>query len=167
MASMDVLRHIGMGIALLMLGWLGGELWHQVIVSTFQSTGAKLIVTHPEAGALDLLVFALLTGAVSLLAVAIRALLVSVTGRSLWPDWGLALALLLGENLAVMLRIVALATLTLPQAVGIAASQNTTPTLDISTATISPWAFGGILGSAVLIIGMLTAMGLLSQEDEP
>ena len=164
---MDVLRHIGMGIALLVLGWLGGDLWQQVIISTFQDTGANLIMTSPGTGALDQLVFTLLTGAVALLAVAIRAVLVSVTGRSMWPDWGLALALLIVENLAVMLRIVALATLTLPQAVGIAASQNTTPTLDISTALISPWAFGGILGSAVLIIGMLTAMGLLSQDEEP
>ena len=154
-----------MGMVLLVVGWLSGGLWQQVIIDAFQGSGAHLVTTSPASVAIDQVLFILLTGSVSVLAVGIRALLVAVTGRSAWPDWGLALALLIGENLSVMLRMVALATLTLPQAVGIAASQNTTPTLDMSTATIAPWAFGGILGSAVLIISMLTVMGLLSQDD--
>lgn len=161
---MSALRIIALGSLLLVVGWLLGGLWQQIIIDAFQDTGAQLVASDPTAGARDRVFYTLLTGAASLLALGVQQLLVQVTGRARRPLWLLVLLLLLGENLSVMLRMVALATLTLPHAVGVAAATNVAPVLDISTATIAPWALGGLLGSAVIMAGMLTVMGLLDED---
>lgn len=163
---MSAIRIILLGAVLLVVGWLLGGLWQQLIIDAFQDTGAQIVVSDPAAGGRDRALYTLLTGSASVLAVGVQALLVQVTGKSRWPLWLLAVLLLLGENLSVMLRMVALATLSLPHAVGVAAATNVAPTLDISEATIAPWALGGLLGAAVIMAGMLTVMGLLAEEDE-
>jgi len=162
---MNALRHVGLGMLLLAVGWLAGGLWQQIITDAFQSTGAELITSSPSSAATDRAAYALVTGGALLLAAGIRLVLLKVAGRSLWPLWLLVVALLIGENLSVGLRLVALATITLPAAVGVAAATNAPPILDISQATIAPWALGGMMGAGVVALGMLTVMGLLGEEE--
>ncbi|MFT4975656.1 MAG: hypothetical protein ACI8S6_001543 [Myxococcota bacterium] len=165
MAGMAALRHIALATILLLVGWLLGSFWQQLIIDTFTETGAELIVTQPGTAAADLAAYTFITGAASLLAAAISAILLKVTGERVWPVWLLAICLLVGENLSVALRMVALATLTLPHAVGVAVATHTAPLLDLSEATIAPWAAGGMLGAGVILLGMLTVTGLLGQDD--
>ena len=77
----------------------------------------------------------------------------------MWPLWGIVLALLIGENLGLGLRLITLATVTLPAAVD--AAHGSTPVIDLAAADLAVWAGAGIASAGVISIGLLAIMGRL------
>lgn len=161
-----LLRQLLLAAGLLILGGLLGRMWQGIITGAFASTGAQVAIVQPLAGARDLVLFAIVVVAASPLAQGLQRILVAATRRAPQPLWTLLVALLVGVNLGATLRLMALATQTIPAALRAAAEEGIPLVLDPSTAPIALWALGGLLGSAVVSLGVLTTMGLVS-EDTP
>ena len=93
-----------------------------------------------------------------------QRILVAATRRAPQPLWMLLVALIVGVNLGATLRLMALATQTIPAALRAAAEEDILLVLDPSTAPLAIWALGGLLGAAVVSLGVLTTMGLVSED---
>jgi len=150
---------------LAVLGAILAFSWHHIIRSAFYSSGAEIVITDPSAIFIDQIIVVLLTAALGTLAGLIAAIAERAAGQSVWPAWSLIFILLIGENLAIGLRMVALATLSLPHTVAMAAATKTTPTLDLNDALLAIWAVGGIAGAAAVSLGLLITVGLLQAPD--
>ena len=159
-----LLRQLLLGAGLLIFGGLLGSMWQGIIVRSFASTGAQLMATDPSAGVRDLALFTAVVVAAGPLALGLQRILVAATRRPQRPLWILLGALLIGVNLGITLRLAALATNTIPEAIRTAASEGIAVVLDTSSAPIAPWALGGLLGAAVVSLGVLTTMGLISED---
>ena len=151
-----------MAIVALAIGWLMATGWQSLVQSSFEGSGAAVVVTHPGALPAEVVAITLLTGLSALVAISIEQLAVRMVGRSVWPAWGILMALIIGENLGIGLRLVTLATVTLPEAVDMA--HGTAPVIDLAAADLANWALAGMVSAAILSLGLVVAMGKLSEE---
>ena len=141
------------------IGWLMAIGWQHLIASVFTNHGAAVIVTHPGALPAERVGITLITGLSVLIAVLIEQAADRFTGRCILPVWALLLALVVGENLGIGLRLVTLATVTLPEA--ISAAHNATPVIDLATTNLTGWAVAGLVASGVVSLGLVVVMGRL------
>lgn len=163
---MKILHPLLLTVLLFILGGTTGALWQQMILQAFESTGADVLVSNISAPFKDRALYTITTAMIAPLALGIQKILQLATGHHQWSIWTLSTVLFVGEMLSVSLRMVALATITLPHALSVAAATGAAVVLDLADATIAPWAFGGIWGAAVVLLGMLTVVGLLNPHDE-
>ncbi|MEL6342479.1 MAG: hypothetical protein AAFV53_05060 [Myxococcota bacterium] len=138
--------------------------WQGVVVGAFESSGAQVLIAAPSALLIEQAWIAVVTGLIVPLAEAIRAIAGRVAGRSIWPGWVLWVAMAMGENLSMGLRMVALATIDLPRQIA-AAADGAAPVLDLRTVSLDAWATAGVVGAAAISLGILIAFGLISPEE--
>ncbi len=148
------------GVALL-TGWLMATGWQSLIASAFAGSGATVITSRIDALPIERLGITLLTGLAVLVALSISRIAQRMTGRCIWPVWGLFLLLLIGENLGIGLRLVTIATITLPAAVDVAGGG--TPVIDLAAANLIAWTIAGLLSAAAISLGLVLAMGQLEE----
>ena len=146
-----------LGLIALGIGFLMATGWQYLVASSFKSSGASLIITDIGALPAEKVGIILLTGSAVLLALLLQQTAEHMTGRCIWPLWAILLALLIGENLGIGLRLVTLATVTLPAAVELAGT--TTPVIDLAESDLISWAAAGLASGGVLSLGLLVAMG--------
>jgi hypothetical protein len=141
-------------------GWLMAVGWQSLIASSFTGSGAT-VLAPPEPLSAERLGLTLITGLGVLIAVLIERAATRISGRCIWPVWGLLLALLIGENLGIGLRLITLATVTLPAAVDLA--PGSIPVIDLSQADLVAWALAGLISGGVMSLGLVVAMGRLEE----
>ena len=146
-----------LGLVSLVIGFLMATGWQYLVASSFTSSGAALITTDLGALPAEKAGIILLTGTAVLLAVLLKQTAEHLTGRCIWPLWGIFLALLIGENLGIGLRLVTLATVSLPAAIELAGTS--TPIIDLSNSNLIAWAAAGLASGGVISLGLLVAMG--------
>lgn len=150
---------IALAAVALLIGWLMATGWQSLIASSFAGSGAAVITSHPGALPAERVGITLLTGLAVLVAYLISRIAEHVTGRCIWPVWGLFLLLLIGENLGIGLRLVTIATITLPAAVD--AAGGGTPVIDLAAANLTAWTVAGMASAATISLGLVLAMGRL------
>ena len=146
-------------------GWLLALGWQAVVHSALESSGAQLVTTDPSAVLLDKVAVAAVTALMAPAAAGLMALARRIVGRSAWPLWLVVGVLFIGENLAISLRLITLATITLRAAVEAAVPQGQPPTVDLAAAALAPWALAGVVSGAVLSMGLLLVLGQLQEEE--
>ncbi|MFT5684799.1 MAG: hypothetical protein ACI8RZ_005744 [Myxococcota bacterium] len=151
-AELIVLAVVALGI-----GWLMATGWQSLIASLFTDIGATVITSSPDALPTERIGVTLITGLSVLVSVLITRIAERMTGRCIWPVWGIFLALLIGENLGIGLRLVTIATVTLPAAVDMAVGG--TPVIDLAAADLIAWALAGLASAAVVCLGLVVVMG--------
>jgi hypothetical protein len=150
-----------LGLIALGAGFLLANGWQHIVVSSFESSGAALIITDPGALPAEKVGLILLTGTAMLLAVLLQQTAEYLTGHCIWPLWGILLALVIAENLGMGLRLVTLATVTLPAAIELAGTS--TPIIDLAETNLIGWAAAGLASGGVLSLGLLVAMGWMEE----
>ena len=154
---MTTARFILLALVTLALGLGIATGWQSLVASSFASSGAAVITSQVGALPAERVGITLLTGVGVLAALLIQRGATAMTGRCIWPLWGILLALLIGENLGIGLRLVTLATVTLPAAVDQA--HGGTPVIDLAQADLIAWAAAGMASGGLISFGLLAAMG--------
>ena len=158
---MNKIHFIALTAVALLIGWLMATGWQSLIASAFANSGATVITSRIDALPIERLGITLLTGLSVLVSLTISRIAQRMTGRCIWPVWGLFLLLLIGENLGIGLRLVTIATITLPAAVDVASGG--TPVIDLAAANLTAWTVAGLVSAAAISLGLVLAMGQMEK----
>ena len=152
----------------LVLGGVGiglGVGWATLLRRAVESSGAPGVASAPGTLTLDLVGLAVVTAGLGGAAVLLRGGLRRLVGHAAGPLWTTVGALLIGENLALALRLITLATLTMRDAVELSAVTGAPPTVDLAAAPLAPWAAAGVLSGMVLVGGLMIVLAQLREPD--